>query len=187
MPKNMSVLAILLAIALAGCSTEVRGFSYEGGPGMGELDPGHGPTRNRAASFNMVDYDTLQGTREIRDSEIQSAIDKWNLGINNTFWENYRGNNVRVEVLRNNRDLKEMRLKFVQSHNMHSNPDGTISEMLDNVAGKVMKSTCGRRARQAIVLYERPSVELVKETTYDYYKIIARGNSIKEYGFRCIY
>ena len=94
---------------------------------------------------------------------------------------------MRVEVLRNNRDLKEMRLKFVQSQAMTANPDGNISDMLGNVASKVMKSTCGRKARKAIVLYERPSVELVKETTYDYYKIIARGTSLKEYGFRCIY
>jgi hypothetical protein len=70
---------------------------------------------------------------------------------------------------------------------MTADPDGTISEMLDNVAQKVMRSVCGRRAKQAIVLYERPSAELVRETTYDYYKIIARGSSLKEYGFRCIY
>lgn len=124
---------------------------------------------------------------DVRDAEIRSAVEKWNMGVKNVYWENYRGNNVRVEVLRNNRDLKEMRLKFVQSQDMVSNPDASISDMLANVAGKVMKSTCGRKAKQAIVLYERPSVELVKETTYDYYKIIARGQSIKEYGFRCIY
>ncbi|MDR1476893.1 MAG: hypothetical protein LBI17_02060 [Rickettsiales bacterium] len=145
------------------------------------------PYANRSANYNMVDYDTLQSEREIRDTEIMDSIDKWNMGVKNVFWENYRGNNVRVEVLRNNRDLKEMRLKFVQSQAMAANPDGNISDMLGNVASKVMKSTCGRKARQAIVLYERPSVELVKETTYDYYKIIARGTSLKEYGFRCIY
>jgi hypothetical protein len=141
----------------------------------------------RDASARSVDYDTLLHEPDVRDVEVRSAVEKWNLGAKNIYWENYRGNNVRVEVLRNNRDLKEMRLKFVQSQDMVSNPNASIPDMLANVADKVMRSTCGRRAKQAIVLYERPSVELVKETTYDYYKIITRGPSLKEYGFRCIY
>jgi hypothetical protein len=144
-------------------------------------------TGNNNDVYSMVDYDIMQSEREVGDSEILNSIDKWQLGVKNVYWENYRGNNVRIEMLRNNRDMKEMRLKFVQSQNMISDPDGSISDMLNNVADKVMKSTCGRKARQAIVLYERPSVELVKETTYDNYKIIAKGTSLKEYGFRCIY
>jgi hypothetical protein len=144
-------------------------------------------TSNNNDMYGIVDYDIIQSERAVKDSEIMQSIDKWQLGVKNVYWENYRGNNVRIEMLRNNRDLKEMRLKFVQSQYMISDPDGSISDMLNNVADNVMKSTCGRKARQAIILYERPSVELVKETTYDNYKIIAKGTSLKEYGFRCIY
>ena len=90
-------------------------------------------------------------------------------------------------MLRNNRDLKEMRLKFVQSQDMIADPDGSISDMLNKVAHQVMKRTCGKKSKQSIILYERPSIELVKETTFDDYKVIARGTSLKEYGFRCIY
>ncbi len=138
-------------------------------------------------NYDSIDYDTIQAERRITESEIINSIDKWQQGVKNVYWENYRGNNVRVEMLRNNRDLKEMRLKFVQSQDMIADPDGSISDMLNKVAEQVMKRTCGKKAKQSIILYERPSVELVQETTYDNYKIIAKGSSLKEYGFRCIY
>lgn len=138
-------------------------------------------------TYGPVDYDTLQSERMVNQSEILNAINKWKDGNVNIFWENYRGNNVRIEMLRNNRDLKEMRLKFVQSQNMTSDPDGSISDMLNVVANQVMKRTCGKKAKQSIILYERPSVELERETAADGYKIMAKGTSIKEYGFRCIY
>lgn len=144
-------------------------------------------TRNNNDNYNIIDYDTIQAERNIKDVEVLNSIDKWQLGSKSVYWENYRGNNVRIEVLRNNRDLKEMRLKFVQSQDIISDPDGSISDMLNKVAEQVMKRTCGKKAKQSIILYERPSIELLKETSYDNYKIVARGTSLKEYGFRCIY
>ena len=142
-------------------------------------------TMNR--NYGNIDYDTLQSERVIDNSELANSINKWKNGIVSVFWENYRGNNVRIEILRNNRDVKEMRLKFVQSQNMTSDPDGSISDMLNVVANQVMKRTCGKNAKQSIILYERPSVELERETAADGYKIMAKGTSLKEYGFRCIY
>ncbi len=139
------------------------------------------------ANFSAIDYDTVQNVRNIQTAEMDNSIDKWKKGQVSVFWENYRGNNVRIEILRNNRDLKEMRLKFVQSQNMSSDPDASISDMLNNVANQVMKRVCGRKARQSVILYERPSLELERETVGDKYKIMAKGTSIKEYGFRCIY
>ncbi len=139
------------------------------------------------ASFAAIDYDTVQNVRDVGLTEMDNSLDKWKRGNVSVFWENYRGNNVRIEMLRNNRDLKEMRLKFVQSPNMSSDPDASISDMLNSVANKVMKRVCGRKARQSVILYERPSVELERETAGDKYKIMAKGTSIKEYGFRCIY
>ncbi len=137
--------------------------------------------------FQSIDYDTLNYERELSDQDIYNSVSKWTPDMVNVYWENYRGNNVRVEVLKSNRDVKEMRLKFIQSQHLNSNADGSISDMLENVANKVMKSICGRKARQSIILYERPSVELVRETPASGYKIITKGSSIKEYGFRCIY
>ncbi|MGN0929017.1 MAG: hypothetical protein ACI4N3_00035 [Alphaproteobacteria bacterium] len=144
-------------------------------------------TSNNNDNYNIIDYDTIQAERDIKDAEVLNSIDKWQLGSKSVYWENYRGNNIRIEVLRNNRDLKEMRLKFVQSQDIISDPDGSISDMLNKVAEQVMKRTCGKKAKQSIILYERPSIELLKETSYDNYKIVARGTSLKEYGFRCIY
>lgn len=144
-------------------------------------------TSNNNDDYNFIDYDTIQAERNIRDTEVLNSVDKWQLGLKNVYWENYRGNNIRIEVLRSNRDLKEMRLKFVQSQDIISDPDGSISDMLNKVAEQVMKRTCGKKSKQSIILYERPSIELVKETSYDNYKIVAKGTSLKEYGFRCIY
>ena len=137
-------------------------------------------------SYN-IDYDTYQSERSSNNQEMVNSIDKWRNGGTNVFWENYRGNNIRIEMLRNNRDLKEMRLKFVQSQSMTSDPDGSISDILNVVADRVMKRTCGKKSKQSVILYERPSVELERETAADGYKIMAKGTSLKEYGFRCIY
>lgn len=161
---------------------------YYSAPVNGEMQnfSGYYQQSNPYVNAN-VDYDTLQSERVLTPSEVSSSINKWKNGVVSVFWENYRGNNVRIELLRNNRDLKEMRLKFVQSQNMTSDPDGSISDMLNVVANQVMKRTCGRKAKQSIILYERPSVELEKETAADGYKVMAKGTSLKEYGFRCIY
>ncbi len=138
------------------------------------------------SAYSTTDYAYLEDD-DIEDSEIYNSINKWKRGNVSVFWENYRGNNIRIEMLRNNSDLKNIRLKFVQSQNMISDPDGSISDMLNIVANEVMKRTCGRKAKQSIILYERPSVELEKETAADDYKVMAKGASLKEYGFRCIY
>ena len=123
----------------------------------------------------------------INTNEVYNSINKWKDGLVSVFWENYRGNNVRIEMLKSNKDLKEMRLKFVQSQNMISDPDASISDMLNNVANQVMRRTCGKKAKQSIILYERPAIEIDRETVADEYRVMAKGTSIKEYGFRCIY
>ena len=139
------------------------------------------------SSYSAKDYSYAQDDYDVDDAEVYNSINKWKRGNVSVFWENYRGNNIRIEMLRNNSDLKNIRLKFVQSPNMISDPDGSVSDMLNVVANEVMKRTCGRKAKQSIILYERPSVELEKETAADDYKVMAKGASLKEYGFRCIY
>lgn len=134
-----------------------------------------------------IDYDVFEYEKVIPQEEMINSIEKWNKGKVNVFWENYRGNNVRIEFLRNNRDVKEIRLKFVQSMNLNSDPDASISTILDTVADRVMNKICGKQVKQTIVLYEKPSIELIRETLADGYKIMTKGNSLREYGFRCLY
>ena len=134
-----------------------------------------------------IDYDVLEYEKIVPQEEMINSIEKWNKGKVNVFWENYRGNNIRIEFLRNNRDVKEIRLKFVQSINLNTDPDASISVILDNVSERVMNRICGKQVKQTIVLYEKPSVELIRETLGDGYKIMTKGNSLKEYGFRCLY
>ena len=134
-----------------------------------------------------IDYDILEYEKIVPQEEMVNSVEKWNKGRVNVFWENYRGNNVRIEFLRNNRDVKEVRLKFVQSMNLNSDPDASIATILDTVADRVMNRICGKQVKQTILLYEKPSVELIRETLADGYKIMTKGNSLKEYGFRCLY
>ncbi len=134
-----------------------------------------------------IDYDVFEYEKVIPQEEMINSIEKWNKGKVNVFWENYRGNNVRIEFLRNNRDVKEIRLKFVQSMNLNTDPDASISTILDTVADRVMNKICGKQVKQTIVLYEKPSIELIRETLADGYKIMTKGNSLREYGFRCLY
>ena len=134
-----------------------------------------------------IDYDVLEYEKIVPKEDMINSIEKWNKGKVNVFWENYRGNNIRIEFLRNNRDVKEIRLKFVQSINLNTDPDASISVILDNVSERVMNRICGKQVKQTIVLYEKPSVELIRETLGDGYKIMTKGNSLKEYGFRCLY
>ena len=134
-----------------------------------------------------IDYDILEYEKIVPQEEMVNSVEKWNKGRANVFCENYRGNNVRIEFLRNNRDVKEIRLKFVQSMNLNSDPDASIATILDTVADRVMNRICGKQVKQTILLYEKPSVELIRETLADGYKIMTKGNSLKEYGFRCLY
>ena len=116
----------------------------------------------------------------------RNAPDRWANSPKSVFWEDYRGNNVRIELLRNNSDLREMRLTFMQSTSMYSNPSGTITEMLSRVAARTMRRVCGRRAHSAMVVFERPGAEYIRMTTADPF-IRVPGGTIREYGFRCIY
>ena len=115
-----------------------------------------------------------------------NAPDRWQNSPKSVFWEDYRGNNVRIEMLRTNSDMKEIRLKFVQTANVYSNPDSTVAEMLSRVAARTMKRVCGRRALSASVLYERPGTEYMRTTMADPF-LPASGNTLIEYGFRCVY
>jgi len=116
----------------------------------------------------------------------RNAPDRWQNSPKSVFWEDYRGNSVRIELLRTNSDMKEMRLKFVQTAGIYSNPDGTIAEMLSRVSARTMKRVCGRRAISATVLYERPGIEYMRMTTADPF-FPTTGGTLIEYGFRCVY
>jgi hypothetical protein len=176
MKKTLKKLALVLLVAgFASPAGAIDGHQFDGQEFFGGM---HDP---RYMTSPMGSNQIIHGITDHRRSP-----DRWQNSPKSVFWEDYRGNNVRIEVLRTNSDVKEMRLKFVQSPNMYSSPDSTVAEMLSQVAARTMKRICGRRATSAAVLFERPGQEFIRMTAADPF-IPLHGGTLIEYGFRCIY
>ena len=93
---------------------------------------------------------------------------------------------IRVEILLGDTEVREMRLRLMQ------NADGTdidadVRTVLGNVADYEMKKVCGRNAESIVIVYDQPSVEVMRPTSFFEYRVEAEGPTIREYGFRCVY
>ena len=103
-----------------------------------------------------------------------------------TRWQEYKGTMIRVQILLGNTDLNEMRLKLVK------NPDGMdidtdIKGVLARVADYEMKRVCGRNVESIVMIYDRPSFDVMRPTPFFDYRIESDGTVMREYGFRCVY
>ena len=65
--------------------------------------------------------------------------------------------------------------------------DADMRTVLGKVADYEMKRVCGRNAESIVMVYDRPSSEVMRPTTFYDYRIEAEGASMREYGFRCVY
>ena len=50
-----------------------------------------------------------------------------------------------------------------------------------------MKKVCGRNAESIVVVYDRPSADVMRPTTFFEYRVESEGAAMREYGFRCVY
>jgi excinuclease ABC subunit B len=50
-----------------------------------------------------------------------------------------------------------------------------------------MKRVCGRNASGIVMVYDKPSFDVMRPTPYFDYRIEAEGSTMREYGFRCLY
>jgi len=123
-------------------------------------------------------------TRTAQEKDNSSA--KWNTSKMTTRWQEYRGQMVRVQILLNGGELREMRLKLIQNAN-GGDVDGDAKYVLDKVADYEMKRVCGRRAETTVVVYDRPSFDTVRPTPFFGYRVDTDGSVMREYGFRCVY
>ena len=119
-------------------------------------------------------------------AEREAIANHWNTARKETRWQEYKGTMVRVEVLLGDTDVREMRLRLMQ------NADGTdidadVRTVLGNVADYEMKKVCGRNAESIVIVYDQPSVEVMRPTSFFEYRVEAEGPTIREYGFRCVY
>ena len=65
--------------------------------------------------------------------------------------------------------------------------DGDIRTILGQVADYEMKRVCGRNADSIVMVYDRPSFDVMRPTPFFDYRIEAEGATMREYGFRCVY
>jgi hypothetical protein len=131
-------------------------------------------------------FDHIDSYKPKTEKEKDAINQKWNTARMDTRWEEYRGTMVRVQILLGNGDLREMRLRLLQNSN-GMDIDGDARDVLARVADFEMKKVCGRNADSYVVVYDKPSFDVMRPTPYYDYAIEAEGSTMREYGFRCIY
>ena len=185
MQKITCLLSLVTCLLLAACASNDTPYNEidfaQGGPDA--------PLYNeRTAEFMQADneYANINAyvPKTSTDKELNS--NKWNTSRMETRWREFRGTMVRVEILLGNTDMREMRLRLNQNAD-GMDIDGDARSVLNRVADNEMKKVCGRNADGIVVVYDRPSFEVMRPTPYFDYRIEAEGSTMREYGFRCTY
>jgi len=119
-------------------------------------------------------------------SERREASNRWDTARKETRWQEYKGAMVRVEILLGDTEIREMRLRYMQNAD-GKDVDADMRTVLARVADYEMKRVCGRNAESIVIIYDRPSFEVMRPTTFYDYRVESEGAAMREYGFRCVY
>ena len=131
-------------------------------------------------------YANVDGLRPRSEQELHENAERWNTSRKITRWQEYKGTMVRVEILLGDTDLRHMRLKVMQNAD-GGHIDGDLRDILGRVSDFQMRRVCGRRAETIAIIFDRPAFETVRPNPYFDHRIQVEGNSMREYGFRCVY
>ena len=188
MKKTLSLLLTLCSlIFVSGCVQNDIDAPYnqedfaQGGPDA--------PLMNERTSTFMQsenEYSDVDSYKPKDETEKSKSDNKWNTSKLETRWQEYKGAMIRVQILLGNTDMREMRLRLMQSAN-GSDVDGDNRTILSRVADFEMKKVCGRNADSFVIVFDKPSFEVMRPTPYFDYRIESDGSAMREYGFRCIY
>ncbi len=142
----------------------------------------------RTSTFMQADneYSNIDSYKPKTDAEKEASNNRWNTARMETRWQEYRGTMVRVQILLGNTDVREMRLRLMQNAD-GMDVDGDNRTVLAKVADYEMKRICGRNADSIVMVYDRPSFDVMRPTPYFDYRVEAEGSTMREYGFRCVY
>ena len=119
-------------------------------------------------------------------AEREELSNRWETSRKETRWQDYKGTMVRVEILLGDTDIREMRLRLMQNAT-GADIDADSRTVLGKVADFEMKRVCGRNAESIVMIYDRPSAQVMRPTSFYDYRIQAEGSTVREYGFRCVY
>ena len=65
--------------------------------------------------------------------------------------------------------------------------DADIKTVLARVADYEMNRVCGRNAESVVIVYDQPSFDVMRPTSFFDYRVESEGVTMREYGFRCVY
>lgn len=131
-------------------------------------------------------YSNIDSYKPKTDADKEASDNRWKTARMETRWQEYKGTMVRVQILLGNTDLREMRLRLMQNAD-GMDIDGDARTVLAKVADYEMKRVCGRNADSIVMVYDRPSFDVMRPTPYFDYRVEAEGSTMREYGFRCVY
>ncbi len=184
--KKTLLLMMSAVLALGACATDKDAPYNETDFAQGGADA---PLYNeRTSEFMQSDnqYANIDSYKPKTAAEKEQTNNRWNTSRMETRWEEYKGTMVRVQILLGNTDLREMRLRLMQNAD-GMDIDGDTRTILAKVADYEMKRVCGRNADSIVMVYDRPSFDVMRPTPYFDYRIEAEGATMREYGFRCVY
>ena len=166
-------------VLLAGCSAGNGGY--------------YGDDANAVYDERSGEYITAQNEYAEIDSykpqsmkERETISNRWETARKQTRWQEYKGTMVRVEILLGDSEVREMRLRMMQNAD-GMDIDADARTVLSRVADFEMKKVCGRNTESIVIVYDKPSVQVMRPTTFYDYRVESEGATMREYGFRCVY
>ena len=178
--KKSLLYTFIASLALVGCSGNREYYANSGNPGdvYDERTGQYITEKNEFAEIDSYQPLTMKEREEIANH--------WNTARKETRWQEYKGTMIRVEILLGDTDVREMRLRLIQNAS-GMDIDADNRTVLGKVADYEMKRVCGRNAESIVVIYDRPSSEVMRPTTFFDYRVESEGVTMREYGFRCVY
>lgn len=167
-----------LALTVGACSSNKGIYSGHDGEYYDEQTAQYITEKNEFAQIDSYEPRTMKEREEIAQH--------WNTARKETRWQEYKGTMIRIEILLGDSDVREMRLRLMQNAD-GADIDADARTVLGHVADYEMKKVCGRNAESIVVIYDRPSFEVMRPTTFFDYRVEAEGESMREYGFKCVY
>ena len=174
-----SILFILgLALVVSGCNSGNGGYYGQNGEYYDEPSAQYITDENEFAQIDSYQPRTMK--------EMSESASRWNTARKETRWQEYKGTIVRIEILLGDSRVREMRLRLMQNAD-GADIDADARSILARVADFEMKKVCGRNAESIVIVYDRPSFEVMRPTTFFDYRVESEGETMREYGFRCVY
>ena len=169
------------AVLLASCNSGNRDFYENNGDGGAVYD-------ERSAEFitQNNEFAEVDSYKPRSKSEREESANRWNTARKETRWQEYKGTMIRVEILLGDSDIREMRLRLMQNAD-GMDIDSDTRTVLARVADYEMKKVCGRNAESIVIVYDKPSFDAMRPTSFFDYRVEAEGATMREYGFRCVY